>query len=47
MEIDESKFGKSTYHQDKRVDGVWVSGGIKRKIKKSVSLLMKTEVPTR
>lgn len=34
MEIDESKFEKSTYHQDKRVDGVWVSGGIKRKIKK-------------
>ena len=30
VEIDESKFGKRKYHKGKRVDGVWVFGGIER-----------------
>ena len=30
MEIDESKFGKRKYNRGKRVDGVWVFGGIER-----------------
>ena len=30
MEIDESKFGKRKYHRGRRVDGVWVFGGIER-----------------
>lgn len=30
VEIDESKFGKRKYHRGKRVDGVWVFGGIER-----------------
>jgi hypothetical protein len=33
-EIDESKFGKHKYLCDKRVDGVWVFGGIERESKK-------------
>ena len=33
-EIDESKFGKRKYHRGKRVDGVWVFGGIERQSKK-------------
>ena len=31
VEIDESKFGKRKYHQGKRVEGVWVFGGIESK----------------
>lgn len=34
VEIDESKFGKRKYHRGKRVDGVWVFGGIERESKK-------------
>lgn len=34
VEIDESKFGKRKYHRGKRVDGVWVFGGIERGSKK-------------
>ena len=34
VEIDESKFGKRNYHRGKRVDGVWVFGGIERQSKK-------------
>lgn len=34
IEIDESKFGKRKYHRGKRVDGVWVFGGIERASKK-------------
>lgn len=34
VEIDESKFGKCKYYWGKRVDGVWVFGGIEREIKK-------------
>ena len=30
VEIDESKFGKRKYQRGKRVDGIWVSGGIER-----------------
>ena len=34
VEIDESKFGKRIYHRGKKVDGVWVFGGIERQSKK-------------
>lgn len=34
VEIDESKFGKRKYHRGKKVDGVWVFGGIERESKK-------------
>ena len=34
IEIDESKFGKRKYHRGKRVEGVWVFGGIERSSKK-------------
>ena len=30
VKIDESKFGKRKYHRGRRVDGVWVFGGIER-----------------
>ena len=30
VEIDESNFGKRNYHRGRRVDGVWVFGGIER-----------------
>ena len=30
VEIDESKFGKRKYNRGKRVDGIWVFGGIER-----------------
>ena len=30
VEIDESKFRKRKYHRGKRVDGIWVFGGIER-----------------
>lgn len=33
VEIDESKFGKRKYHKGRRVDGVWVFGGIERESK--------------
>ena len=35
VEIDESKFGKRKYNTGKRVDGVWVFGGIERDNKKN------------
>ena len=34
IEIDETKFWKRKYHRGKRVDGVWVFGGIARHSKK-------------
>ena len=34
VEIDESKFGKRKFHKGRRVDGVWVFGGIERDSKK-------------
>ena len=34
IEIDESKFGKRKYHRGKRVEGVWVFGGIEQESKK-------------
>ena len=33
VEIDESKFGKRKFHKGRRVDGVWVLGGIQRDTK--------------
>ncbi len=30
VEIDESKFGKYKYHWGKRVDGIWLFGGVER-----------------
>ena len=33
VEIDESKFGKRKFHKGRRVDGVWVFGGIERETK--------------
>ena len=35
VEIDESKFGKRKYHRGKRVEGVWVFGGIERERRRS------------
>ena len=35
VEIDESKFGKRKYHRGKRVEGVWVFGGIERESRRS------------
>ena len=34
VKIDGSKFGKRKYHKSRRVDGVWVFGGIERDSKK-------------
>lgn len=34
VEIDESKFGKRKYHVGRRVDGVWVFGGVERETQK-------------
>ena len=34
VQIEESKFGKRKYHRGKRVDGVWVCGGIEREAKR-------------
>ena len=34
VEIDESKFGKRKFHKGRRVDGVWVFGGIERETQK-------------
>ena len=31
IEIDESKFGKRKYNKGRRVEGVWVFGGIDRR----------------
>ena len=31
IEIDESKFGKLKYNKGRRVEGVWVFGGIDRR----------------
>jgi hypothetical protein len=44
VEIDESKFRKRKYNQGKRVDGVWVVGGVERMPERKVFLLM---VPNR
>lgn len=34
VEIDESKFGKRKFHRGKRIEGVWVFGGIERESKR-------------
>ncbi|EIE92714.1 hypothetical protein RO3G_17426 [Rhizopus delemar RA 99-880] len=39
VEIDESKFGKRKYNKGKRVDGVWVVGGVERTPERKVFLL--------
>lgn len=44
VEIDESKFGKRKYNKGKRVDGVWVVGGVERTPERKVFLLT---VPSR
>ena len=38
--IEESKFGKRKYHRGKRVDGVWVFGGIERDSKRCCFFLI-------
>jgi len=35
VQIDESKFGKRKYHRGRRVDGVWVFGGIEEESRKN------------
>ncbi|EIE78878.1 hypothetical protein G6F46_012975 [Rhizopus delemar] len=39
VETDESKFGKRKYNKGKRVDGVWVVGGVERTPERKVFLL--------
>ncbi|KAG1606733.1 hypothetical protein G6F45_013916 [Rhizopus arrhizus] len=39
VEIDESKFGKRKYNKGKRVDGVWVVGGVERTPERKMFLL--------
>ena len=39
VEIDESKFGKRKYNKGKRIDGVWVVGGVERTPERKVFLL--------
>ena len=39
VEIDESKFGKRKYNKGKRVDGVWVVGGVERTPERKLFLL--------
>ena len=39
VEIDESKFGKRKHNKGKRVDGVWVVGGVERTPERKVFLL--------
>ena len=34
IEIDESKFGRRKYNREYHIGGVWVFGGVKRRIKK-------------
>ena len=38
VEIDKSKFGKRKFHKGRRVDGVWVFGGIQRDTKECLSV---------
>ncbi|KZS00241.1 Uncharacterized protein APZ42_003546, partial [Daphnia magna] len=44
VEIDESKFGKRKYYPGKRVEGVWVFGGVKRISGKCFFLWIQLEV---
>ena len=39
VEVDESKFGKQKYHKGRRVDGVWVFGGIDRRTREFLILV--------
>ncbi|CAG8477413.1 4456_t:CDS:1, partial [Scutellospora calospora] len=40
VEIDESKFARRKYHRGRRVDSVWVIGGIERTEEKRVFLII-------
>ena len=43
VEIDESKFGKRKYYKGRRVDGVWVFGGIENDSKSVFYYLLRTD----
>ncbi|EFX60123.1 hypothetical protein DAPPUDRAFT_19746, partial [Daphnia pulex] len=46
VEIDESKFGKRKYNRGKRVDGVWVFGGVERETGKCFLVVVQNRTAT-
>jgi hypothetical protein len=44
VEIDESKFGKRKYHRGRRVDGLWVFGGIESGTRKCLLICVQDRV---